>query len=505
VIGALMAAAAGVVLAAALPPAGWWPLTLALAVPFALAARAETTRAAFVVGAAFALGFFTLYVAWLPLSFADPGLLGPWFWAFHPLLLAVLAATWGLTTAAARLLGGRGTGTLWLLPPVWVTVEHLRSTGYFAFPWGTLGYAWLEVPVGQIADLVGVTGLSLLTAVAAALLAWPFVPSRSVRTRPPGARAALPPVVALAILGAAWWTGAAAAGRHEVPADRTALLVQGNVDPFGRAASAAQELDAHLELTRLGLGRMAAPPDLVVWPEGALTGFEVEGARGEEVRRRVQETAPSSAFLIGGRARLPGGSSNAAFSLAGAQLVGRYDKHVLVPFGERWPLVETFPGAYRAVFGMLGLPLLASTVPGPGPAALTVAGGSMGVGICYESVFPTTMAAMVRDGAGVLVIITNDAWFARGDGARQHLDMGRMRAIETRRWLLRAGNDGITAVVDPYGRVVAELDRMVAATLPVRFGTSDTVTLYARHADRVPWLIAGLILVALPFARRGRA
>lgn len=502
-IGALLAAAAGAVLATALPPAGWWPLFVVLAVPFALTARADSPRAALAVGAGFALGFFTLYVAWLPLSFAEPGLLGPWFWALHPFLLAILAAMWGLTTAAARWLGGRGPGTLLVLPPLWVSVEHLRSTGYFAFPWGTLGYAWLEVPVGQLADLVGVTGLSLLTAVAAALLARPWVPSnRANRARPAGLRPLLAPLAAVGLLAGAWWLGSLSAGRHDVPTDRTALLVQGNVDPFGRAASASQEVEVHLELTRLGIARMASPPDLVVWPEGALVGFDLEGARGGDLRERIQATAPASAFLVGARARVPGGSANAAFSIEAGHLLGRYDKHVLVPFGERWPLIETAPGPYRAVFGLLGLPLLASTVPGSGPAALASAIGALGVGICYESVFPTVTAGMVRDGAGVLVVITNDAWFARGDGARQHLDMGRMRAIETRRWLLRAGNDGITAVVDPYGRVVAELDRMVAATLPVRFGTSETLTFYARHADRVPWAVVGLTLLAWPLARR---
>ena len=503
-IAALLAATAGLLLAAALPPAGWWPLLAALAVPFALAARAETVRDAFWVGAAFALGFFVVYIAWLPLSFSEPGLLGPWFWALHPFLLAVLGAMWGLTTAAARWLGGRGSGTLWVLAPLWVLVEALRATGYFAFPWGTLGYAWVDAPVGQLADALGVQGLSLLTTVAAALLAAPWVPSPVRRRSGRPRRTYLAPLVALTLVGGAWLVGASSSGRHDLPTDRSALLVQGNVDPFGRATTQAQELDVHLELTRLGIARAAAPPDLVVWPEGAVTGFELDGPRGAATRDLIQSTAPASAFLVGGRARLPGGSSNAAFSIADGLALGRYDKHVLVPFGERWPLIEVAEGVYRWVFGLLGLPLLANTVPGAGPAALPSAVGPLGVGICYESVFPTIAAAMVRDGAEVLVVITNDAWFARGDGARQHLDMGRMRAIETRRWLLRAGNDGITAVVDPYGRVVAELDRMVAATLPVRYGTSDAVTFYARHAERLPWFVAALTLLGLALARRPR-
>jgi apolipoprotein N-acyltransferase len=391
-----------------------------------------------------------------------------------------------------------------VLAPLWVLVEVARASGYFAFPWGTLGYAWVDAPVGQLADVAGVQGLSLLTAVAAALLAAPWVPSPRRRRAGRPRRTVVAPVVALALIGGAWLTGAAAYDRHELPTDHSALLVQGNVDPFGRATSQAQELEVHLELTRLGIARMAAPPDLVVWPEGAVIGFELDGARGAPAREAIQASAPNSALLVGGRARVTGGSTNAAFSIADAQPLGRYDKHVLVPFGERWPLIEVAEGAYRWVFGLLGLPLLANTVPGAGPAPRASGAGVLGVGICYESVFPNITAAMARDGAEVLVVITNDAWFARGDGARQHLDMGRMRAIETRRWLLRAANDGITAVVDPYGRVVAELDRMVAATLPVRFGTSDTVTFYARHAERMPWLLAALTLLGLALARRPR-
>lgn len=502
-----LAAAAGVGLAVALPPNGAWGFVAALAVPFALAARARDARAAFFVGAAFALGFFALYVLWLPRSFADPGLLGPWYWALHPLMLAVLAAMWGMVTALARWVGGRGAGTLVVLPPFWLVGEVARASGYFAFPWGTLGYAWLDTPVAQTADAIGVTGLSALAAVAAALLAAPFAPrpaaggvgaalGRGPR-RAAGGRW-LAPIAAVALVAGAWLWGAAAAGRHEVPATRTALLVQGNVDPFGRAVSAAQELDVHVELTRAAVARMAAPPDLVVWPEGAATGTVLEGARGAEGRAAIQSAAPRSAFVVGGRAAAPGGSTNAAFAIADGEPWGRYDKFVLVPFGERWPLLDLAPGLYRAVFGLLGLPMLASTVPGDGPAPLPTPLGPLGVAICYESVFPAVSAALARDGAEVLVVITNDAWFAAGDGGRQHLDMGRLRAIETRRWLLRAGNDGITAVVDPYGRVVEELTRRVAGTLPVRYGTSSAVTFYARHADRVPWVLAAWALLAAP-------
>jgi len=494
---------AGVLLAVAMPPAGVWPLAAALLLPWILIARSATPRMAFGYGAAFAFGFFAIYIAWLPRSFASPALLGPSFWAFHPFLVLALMAFWGTTAAAARALAGRGRATLALLPPVWVGVEHLRSLGYIAFPWGSLGYLWIDTPIGQLAEYLGVTGLSLATALLAALLAVPFVArtgggfgSLSVRL--------LAPTLALATFACGWWWGATLLHQHDWPTDRTALLVQGNIDPFGRAATRALELEVHLELTRSGAAALPTPPDLVVWPEGALTGGLLEGSRGGELLARVQDAAPASHFVIGGQGISVGGPSNTAFAFGEYRLLGRYDKFMLVPFGERWPLLDSAPWLYRAIFGLFGLPLLVNAIPGPGPDVLPTADATLGVGICYELVFPLVSAAMVRQGAQVLVIITNDAWFAAGNGARQHFDMGRMRAIETRRWLLRAGNDGITAVVDPSGRSVVELPRMVAGSLAVPYGLRDELTFYAEHAERLPLVIALWTLVSLLAVRLGR-
>jgi apolipoprotein N-acyltransferase len=392
-----------------------------------------------------------------------------------------------------------------------VSVEHLRSLGYIAFPWGSLGYLWVDTPVGQLAEYLGVSGLSLATALLAALLAVPFVERgaggyEGLRTR------LLVPALALLSVAGGWWWGLELLKSANWASDRTALLVQGNVDPFGRAATRALELDVHLRLTREGVEALAESPDLVVWPEGALTGGLLEGSRGAELLARIQDTAPESHFVIGGQGIAEGGASNAAFAFSGYELLGRYDKFMLVPFGERWPLLDSAPWLYRAIFGLFGLPLLINTVPGTGPALLpgptssdAAAAGALGVGICYESVFPLVSAAMARQGAQVLIIITNDAWFAAGNGARQHFDMGRMRAIETRRWLLRAGNDGITAVVDPSGRSLQELPRMQAGTVAVRFGLRDELTFYAKHADRLPVLLALWVLVTVLGLRlRGR-
>ncbi len=501
---ALLAMASGVVLAAALPPTGMWPFAAVLAVPFALIARAETPRASFWVGALFALGFFGVYVMWLPLSFSAPDFLGPFFWVLYPLMLAVLAAIWGLVGWTARLVAGRGAAALWLLPPLWVLVEWLRSQGYFGFPWGTLGYVWLDTPVAQAASLVGVTGLSLLTAALAAALAAPFVlAERPASRHAPAWTGVLPALATVALIVAGWWWGARVVPPQPGTLPYTALLVQGNVDPFGRAVGVSRELEVHLAITELGVAGMAAPPDLVIWPEGALAGYDLDGAVNEDLRQRIQATAPGSTFVIGGRGRDLDPDSgrarsyNSAYAMEGGQLGGRYDKHVLVPFGERWPLIDSLDGLYRAVFATLNLPMMVSTSPGPGPVPLESRLGPLATAICYESVFPAVSAEMVAAGAQVLVVITNDAWFARGDGARQHLDMGRMRAIETRRYLLRAANDGITGAVDPFGRLTAEYQRFTSGHLAVRFDLRDELTPFVRYGHHWPWaLLATTLLVS---------
>ena len=281
----VLCALCGLALTLALPPTGWWPLVFVLAPRFGVVARAERRRHALAAGFWFGLPFFAVYVLWLPRSFAV--LFGPAFWFVFPVMVGLLALFWGLTCLGAWLLaGGRrgappGGRVLLTLPVLWVLVEWARTQGYFAFPWGTLGYAWLDSAPGHLAEHVGVYGLSLLATLGAALLAWPFAsggqasrhpgsngsdvngsdvnspdvngpstatganaaPSRTARGRLADAGLAL--LALVAVLGLAFWQGASLLPRASVDAGavaqvtaeappaspmRRALLVQGNVD-----------------------------------------------------------------------------------------------------------------------------------------------------------------------------------------------------------------------------------------------------------------------------------
>jgi apolipoprotein N-acyltransferase len=495
----LVAGAAGALLSAALPPTGFWPLLLALVPLFALVAQSRRPREAFWLGFSFALAFFTLYVLWLPASFASPAFFGSFFWLLYPPLLLILATFWGLVTLAARLLGGAGPATLALLPPLWIFMEWARTQGYFAFPWGTLGYAWLDTPVAQLADTVGVWGLGLITTAAAALLAAPFVAPRRVafdQRRTAVWRRWLPAVAALALIGLAWVAGSAKLARPPVEANLTALLVQGNIDPFGRLSGIAGEVRVQAGLTEEGVDELPEPPDLVIWPEGAILGG-LAGTRGADALSRVQASAPDSAFLVGAHATSESASFNSAYTIADGRLLDRYDKNYLVPFGERFPLAEVAAPLYRAVFGLFGLEPLTSLTAGNELEPLDSPLGRIAAYICYESVFPQVQRALVASGAELLVNITNDAWFSRGDGAAQHYAMGRMRAIETRRFLLRAGNDGVTGVVDPLGRTAAQIPRGISAVMGARFAISDELTPWVRYGNLLLPLLGLWTLVAM--------
>ena len=231
VLALVVAATCGALLSVALPPSGIWPMAAALVPLFALVAGSEGPRAAFELGVAFATPFFALYIWWLPASLAVG--FGPAAWLILPPLVAALALVWGLLTGAARLLGGRGPGTLLVLPGLWVLIEWARTQGYFGFPWGTLGYAWLDTPVAQLASIVGVYGLGLLTTSIAALLAAPFVGGSRRGVRPGAARVAAP-VLALLLLAGAWGWGTLELRRTPPEAPFSALLVQGPAELEGR-------------------------------------------------------------------------------------------------------------------------------------------------------------------------------------------------------------------------------------------------------------------------------
>ena len=498
---AVLALLCGALLSLAFPPVGLWPLVLALVPLILLSVNSLSARAAFWPGFFFGVGFFALYLLWLPESFAPYS--GGFFWFLYPPLIAVLGVFWGLVAFTARLLGGRGVGALWLLPAVWVIMEWARTQGPFAFPWGVLGYAWVGTPLAQAADLAGVYGLSLLTLSVLSLLVSPLAyrPQRAV-TRSKSFRA-VPvsrPKKRLAwtfgLLLAASWLGYGIFRTQTITlaAPKTAVLVQGSTDPYARADSLEavnSEISLYENLTLKARRELADPPELVVWPEGVVLDGSLGRGSGRE--QEVQKSVGSTALITGAAAYDDAVDEyfNSVYSLADARVLSRYDKRYLVPFGEYFPATSVLRPVYSAIFGWFGLEFYQGRTPGAETAPLKLPGTEVAAYICYESVFPQIARTMTAKGAQVLVNISNDAWFGFGQGARQHFSMGNLRAIETRRYLLRDGNDGITALVNPLGQVEAELPRGERGALTVRYGERRGLTPYVRFGDL---LVLGLAL-----------
>jgi apolipoprotein N-acyltransferase len=169
----------------------------------------------------------------------------------------------------------------------------------------------------------------------------------------------------------------------------------------------------------------------------------------------------------------------------------RYDKMHLVPFGEYVPFEKlfSFAGGLTKQVGTFGR--------GKRRVPLSVGDSQAGVFICYESIFPNEVRQLALHGAEFFVNISNDGWYGEGGAPRQHLNMARMRAVENDRWLLRDTNTGVTAVIDPFGRIVAEAPRNQRTALQAAYSLEENTTFYTRHGDWFPFLCAIISLVGL--------
>ncbi len=445
-----------------------------------VSAREATPRLA--ARAAFVgwLGFWAVHLFWLPQSFAPS--FGPAVWALMPLVWVIEAGFNAVLVYVLRLWCVRPLPFLAALTGGLVLLEWARSLGPLAFPWGNFGYALVGTPLAQVASLGGVyLGSVLVIFAAASVVAVAFYEWRWL-------------VIAAVLVGSSF---AYALTRPEPPVpNRQAWLLQGNIDPFKNFLGEAASLAVYQRLLA------GAPRDaVVVLPEAALNLAVVADIAGAAVPPASQfSTVPR---LIAGVADTRQGARlNAVAAITNRRLLETTDKTFLVPFGEYFPLLNEAAPVYRFVFGLLGLPMLESANPSREQNLLVLGGVRYGAFVCYDSIFPSLPRTLVNKGAQVLVEPTNDGWFGGGAGNEQHFAMDRLRAIETGRYLLRVANTGITAGVDPLGRVLEHLPQNVQGALLTRYATSDTRTPYVVLGDWVLIFALGMTAVAVVIGQR---
>ncbi|MEM9009919.1 MAG: apolipoprotein N-acyltransferase [Pseudomonadota bacterium] len=482
---ALMALGAGAVMTLAHAPVGFAPaLLVGLALMFWLIAGSGTGRRAAWLGWCAGVGYFASGLFWIVEPFLVDVARHGWMAPFALVFMAGgLALFWIVPAWLTRRVGGRGWAAVLLFAGLLTIAEYARTHVLTGFPWALFAYGWLETPVAQGLALFGPHTLGFLSALAGALLL-----ARIAGRRWPG------PLLAGLLLAAGWGYGAQRVPAPAPPAADATLvrLVQPN---------AAQHLKWHPDYAATFFERQlaasAAPaerrPDVIVWPEAAVPWLV---HREAAVRDRIAAAGQGAPVILGTRRAVERGeradwfNSLAVVAPSGA-VAARYDKHHLVPFGEYLPL--------RDLAGRLGLSGLAAGAAGgfragPGPQRIAVPGLPAFLPlICYEAIFPHAMQAPGPRPAWLLQV-TNDAWFGTLTGPYQHLAQARARAIEQGLPLARAANTGVSAMVDPYGRIRAELRLGVAGHLDAALPPALPPTLYAKSGD-LPWMLAILAAV----------
>jgi apolipoprotein N-acyltransferase len=379
--------------------------------------------------------------------------------------------------ATARLVATFGTAGFLGTPFVWVATELLRVHTFFEFPWCLLGYSQHAfLPAIQIASVTAVYGVSFILAASSSLLAYAILEARPRRRS--GALVGLAVLVAGTLGGGAWAMSRAVPETGQIVVG----LVQGGIRQEDKwvPENAGDNVGRHLQLTAEAV-RLGAR--LVVWPESAVPFlYDRDPGLAALLQRTVRSERISLLFgnddLDAATGRIYVGAK--LLSPEGV-LISRYRKMHLVPFGEYVPLQPVFTLGGR--FGAKLVQEVSDFTPGTEASTGVVGGHRIGGYICYEAIFPALVRRFPAAGAELLVNITNDAWYGSTSAPYQHLAMAAFRAVENRRYMVRAANTGITAVVDPWGRVLDET-RLFDRTVLVREVPFVAVTtFYTRHGD----------------------
>jgi apolipoprotein N-acyltransferase len=490
----------------ALAPLGWVALG-PLCVAVARTARRPAPRGPrpFLLGLVTGLVMFAGTVSWTSDVLAIfGGLNAALAWLLAGLLigyLAVYPALFSLALTAALVRGG--TPALVLAPAIWVGTEWLRGTLFTGFPWVLLGSSQSDTlaPL-QAASVVGIYGLSGLVALPSAAIALLVTPDRGRQRARVVLAAACLAVVGVAVVwgSARVRSGALLAG----PTSRVAL-VQGNV-PQGQKWDPAHR-DAILErYTHLTAEAARRGVDLVVWPESSTPFVWNRDAEYAEIMRARLVSAGVPVVFGSDEVVGPSEFYNAAFVMdAQGEIRGSYRKMHLVPFGEYIPVRWLLFFADSLVEGF------SDFSAGQRLTLLPVGSHRLSVAVCYEAVFPALARDAVRQGSQLLATITNDAWYGTSAAPYQHFQQARVRAVENGRYLVRAANTGISAIVDPYGRVVVQSPLFETGIWAGEVRWLDGLTVYTRLGDTLAWacMLVTVALLVLPWwerlSRRHRA
>ena len=497
----LLSLCSAVLLILAYPSPDWGWLAWGALVPLLLAIEDQSPRCAFLLG--YGCGFLSFLGILYWLIYVSP--VG---WILLAAYLALFVGLFGWLVAifSQRSMRNVECGmrsdahfALGWLPSAWVTLEWLRSHLLTGFGWGLLGYTqWRWLPMIQAADVVGAYGVSFLVVLVnvALWVGW--------RARRQDARCSVMPLIVggvlLLTMGYGWWRLRTPIAGGQV----NVAVVQGNIPQSQKWDESRKEdiLNTYVRLTRQAARQR---PDLIVWPETAVPGFL--GADPDvtmallEVVREIRVPCLVGAPTVWLRSDGVVDYNSAVLVTPEGGLEERYNKLHLVPFGEFLPFERYVPWLRRL------LPPMGDFAPGetatvfrlhPSPEGDRLSARSLqsrfSVLICFEDVFPSLARRFVQEGAGWLLVITNDAWFGPTGAAVQHAQASVFRAIENRVSVVRAANTGLSCFIDPWGRLTDSVQDAAGRQLLVEGMSAQPVlvtagrSIYQRVGDLFAWL-----------------
>lgn len=481
----------GAVLTLTMPPIGLFPLALLSVCGFIwMAQSAASVRAALFLGWVYGAGFFITGLYWVSVAlFVDIASFGwvlPLSLIVAPTLLAL--ATYAFIPVIAHRFRHDAVLHALVFTIAWAAIEWLRGHLFTGFPWNLAAYMWQHaLPVAQVSSLIGAYGLTLLTVMWAALpVMWPCKVTRYS-------------LIALFIAAVVWGSVRLALNPTNIADAPIIRIVQGNVPQTMKWDEDAQW--RNLENYAL-LSDKNNHADAVIWPETALTSDPV---LFPEIGTFVAQNMPKDSIGIFGSLRITNATQpqpnyhNGVYVMdSNAAVLAAYDKFHLVPFGEYIPFRDVLQVTPIAA----GISKIGDFTAGSGPRTIAVEGKVPPFSplICYEVIFPGNVTDKNNRPAW-LVNVTNDAWYGRSSGPYQHLEITRMRAIEEGLPLARAANTGVSAMIDPLGRMIARIGLNDVGALTVPLPAALPATLYARFGD-LPFAVLLLACMGAAAIRR---
>ena len=485
-----LALISGTLLVLSLPKPDWYPLAWIAFLPLMFAlARATSIRAAALYSYVAGFAFFSGTFYWMTQTMIVYGGLDAASAFGVGLLFSIVYSMYFLGFGLAlyifiRRVGPRG---LFLAAPIWVAIELIRTHFFFnGYPWMLTGYALVPYEgILQITAWTGVFGLSFIATGVNSALAYAVL-LRDKRWMA-GSLALIAVFWALPILGES---------PSGDPID--VRIVQTNIpldQPWQKPAG-DQLLDELEEIS----GKPSPKPKLVVWPE---TPAPFHLKEDTEFRERIARIARRAGayVLLGYIDSINESPSNSAGLVdPHGNIVSRYDKIRLVPFGEYVPLKDLL------FFAEKFTQQVGDFAPGSDYTLGEIDGHRFNTAICYESIFPNFVRQFVKQGSELIVVITNDGWFGESSAPFQHLRMGVVRAVENRRYIVRSANTGISAIIDPYGRILSQTSMGIRTVLEGTARFRSDQTFYTTYGDLFAYMNVAAVVVAgllCLYGRRG--